>query len=465
MSLLRDDLERRIVRLAIPALGTLAVEPLYVLVDTAIIGRLGTPQLAGLALASTVLLTVVSLTAALEYGLTPDVAFAHGRGDAIEARRVAANGLQLAAMIGVPIGAVLAVAARHLCWLLGGRAEVLDYATTYLRISAVGLPFVLIGYVGHGVMRGVNQLRRPLLVVLVANIVNLVLEIVAVYGLHLGIAGSAWSTVIVQAGAAVAFLFVMRPHLTTLRPAWERMRPVLASGWHFAVRSAAMFTVWNLATFVAARIDTPTLAAHQVLTQLFMFLALVLDALAIPAQSLVAGALGAGQPDEATRVGRVSGRLSLWGAVALGGALAAASPLAPYVFSNDTSVQSRLTAGLLILALLQFPGAVAFAYDGALIGAKDERWLGRQAVVNLLGFLPLAVATYFAPSLGLAGLWGAQLMWMMLRAQVNSRRWHRLSDGGFVRVTRRQARGEAMGQARSEARGQAMGEERGQERR
>ncbi|HQZ34555.1 MAG TPA: MATE family efflux transporter [Ilumatobacteraceae bacterium] len=434
MPFLRDDLERRIVRLAIPALGTLAVEPLYVLVDTAIVGRLGTPQLAGLAIASTLLLTVVSLTAALEYGLTPDVAFAHGRGDAPEARRVATNGLQLAAMLGVPMGLVLGVAARPLCWLLGGRGDVLGYASTYLRISAVGLPFVLIAYVGHGVMRGVNQLRKPLLVVFVANIVNLVLEIVAVYGLHLGVAGSAWSTVIAQFFAAVAFLGIMRPHLTRLRATWARMKPVLASGVHFAVRSLAMFAVWNSATFVAARIDTPTLAANQVLTQLFIFLALVLDALAIPAQSLVAGELGGGRPAEAARVGRISTRLSLWVAAGLAVALVALSPFAPALFSGDSAVRSRLTAGLIILAVMQIPGAIAFAYDGALIGAKDERWLGRRAVYNLLGYLPLALATLFFPVLGLAGLWGAQLTWMALRAWVNARRWQALAARDFHRV-------------------------------
>lgn len=432
--LLRDDLERRIVRLAIPALGTLAVEPLYVLVDTAIVGRLGTPQLAGLAIASTVLLTVISLTAALEYGLTPDVAFAHGRGDAPEARRVATNGLQLAAMLGVPMGAALAILARPLCWLLGGRGDVLGYATTYLRISAAGLPFVLVAYVGHGVMRGVNQLRLPFVLVVVANVMNLILEIVAVYWLDLGIAGSAWSTVIVQVLAAFAFLGIMRPHLTRLRPAWARIEPVLASGVHFAVRSLAMFAVWNSATFVAARIDTPTLAANQVLTQLFIFLALVLDALAIPAQSLVAGALGGGRRSEAAQVGRSSNRLSLWGAGGLAALLAALSPFAPHLFSDDGAVQSRLTAGLLILAVMQFPGAIAFAYDGALIGAKDERWLGRRAVYNLLGYAPLALATLLAPGLGLAGLWGAQLMWMVLRAWVNARRWHHLSAHNFVHV-------------------------------
>lgn len=429
--MLRDDTERRIFRLAIPALGTLAVEPLYVLVDTAIVGRMGTPQLAGLAVAATVLLTVVSLTAALEYGLTPDVAHAHGRGDAAEARRVATNGLQLAALIGVPIGALLAISAEWLCWLIGGRGEVLEHATTYLRISAVGLPFVLIAYVGHGVMRGVNQLRKPLVVVAVANVANLIIELIAVYVFDMGIAGSAWSTVIAQAGAAVAFGFVLRPHLTALRPTFARMRPLLESGRHFAIRSIAMFTVWNTATFVAARIDTATLAAHQVITQLFILLALVLDALAIPAQSLVAGALGAGAAADAERVGRSSARLSLWAAGVLAVALVAISPFAAAVFTDDSAVRSRLIAGLLILAVMQFPGAIAFAYDGALIGAEDERWLGRQAVVNLLGYAPLALATLFAPRLGLAGLWGAQMSWMVMRAWVNAQRWRHLADRSF----------------------------------
>jgi putative MATE family efflux protein len=418
----------------LPALGTLAIEPLYVLVDTAIVGRLGTPQLAGLAIASTVLLTVIGLTVSLEYGLTPAVAFAHGRADVPEARRVAANGLQLAGVLGVPLGAIVVAAARPLAWALGGRGDVLGYATTYLRISALGLPFVLVAYVGHGVMRGVNDLRKPLVLVLVANVANVVLEIVAVYVLDLGVAGSAWSTVIVQIGAAAAFIGVMRPHLVRLRPTWSRMRPVLVSGLHFALRSLAMYAVWNSATFVAARIDTPTLAAHQVLTQLFMFLALALDALAIPAQSLVAGALGAGDGGEAMHIGDICTRLSLWCALGLAVLLAAASPFASHVFSDDPAVQSRLVAGLLILAVMQFPGAIAFALDGALIGAQDERWLGRQAVRNMIGFAPLMVITLVWPEVGLAGLWGAQLAWMTLRAYVNHRRWRYLSAAGWRRA-------------------------------
>src|ERR1700712_3547166 len=172
MPLLRDDLDRRIVRLAIPALGTLAVEPLYVLVDTAIVGRIGTDQLAGLAVASTILLTFISLAAFLEYGVTPNIAFAHGAGRPEDARRAATDALALAVIVGTIAAVTIAVAARPLAWLLGGRERVLDYAELYLRISAVGIPFVLVTLVGHGVMRGLNDLRKPLLIVLIGNLVN-----------------------------------------------------------------------------------------------------------------------------------------------------------------------------------------------------------------------------------------------------------------------------------------------------
>ena len=430
MPVLRDDLERKIVRLAIPALGTLAVEPVYVLVDTAIVGRLGTPQLAGMAIASIVLLNLVSVLSVLEY-VTPDIAYAVGAGRPDDARRVAAHGLWLSVLVGVPAAGLLAALARPVCWLIGGRGEVLHHATTYLQISAIGLPFVLIAFIGHGVLRGHNDLRTPLKIVVVANIANLVLEIVAVYWLDLGIAGSAGSTVIVQAVAAGAFMVAMRRHLVSVRPGWEHYRPLLRNGAHMAVRSVAMYTVWNVSTVIAAHLDAPTLAANQVVTQLFMFLALVLDALAVPLHSLVAGALGSRDTEEAERIGHISTRLSVWAAGVLALLLLAATPFLPHLFSGDPAVRSRITAALIVLAVMQFPGAVAFALDGALIGAHDMAWLGRQAIRNIVAFVPLAVATVIWPRLGLAGLWGAQLCWMLMRAAVNHRRWVHLAHERF----------------------------------
>jgi len=438
--ILRDDLDRKIVRLAIPALGTLAVEPLYVLVDTAIVGRLGTPQLAGVAIASIVLLNVISVLSFLEY-VTPDIAFAVGASRVDDARQVATSGLWLSLAIGVPSSLLLFALSRPVCWLLGGRGEVLDHAATYLSISALGIPFVLFAFLGHGVLRGYNDLRTPLRIVVVANVVNLVLEIVAVYWLDLGVAGSAWSTVVTQVMAAAVFLLSMHRHLARAKPSWARVRPLLRQGRHLAVRSIAMYTVWNLSTLIAAYLDAPTLAANQVVLQLFIFLALVLDALAVPLHSLVAGELGSGNHVGAAAIGRASVRLSLWCSLVLGAVLVASTPFLPSLFTTDPAVRSRLIGTLLVLAIMQIPGAIAFALDGALIGAQDMGWLGRQAVFNLVAFAPLAIATLVWPRLGLAGLWGAQLLWMTMRATVNWRRWSRLSTSFSAAESRRAALG------------------------
>ena len=427
---MRDDgpvplssLDRRIIALAIPALGTLAIEPLYVLVDTGIVGRLGTEPLGGLAIAATVLLTIVSLVMFLQYGVTPDVARALGGGDEQEARVAAASTLWLAVLIGLPVGGLVAATARPLCRMLGGRGAVLEAATTYLRISAIGLPFVFVIMVGHGVMRGHNRLGRPLVVVLVANVVNLVLEIIVVYGFDMGVAGSAWSTVVVQIGAALAFGGIMRPFLARCRPMWHRLRPILGRARHLGLRSLAMLGAWVTLTRVAATVDTPTLAANQVLLQVFTFLALALDALAIPAQSLVAGALGAHDPQTAMAVGRSSLKMSLWVAAGFCVALAAASPVLPHAFSADGAVISRVIVGSLFLAVMQIPGAVAFALDGVLIGGHDTRYLGRAAVLNLIPWLPFIVAVLVHPRLGIVGLWSGQLALMTTRALINLRRF------------------------------------------
>jgi MATE family, multidrug efflux pump len=413
--------DRRIVALAIPALGSLAAEPLYVLVDTAIVGRLGTAQLGGLALAATVLSLVVAGCNFLTYGTTERVARRLGAGRPDEAAEVGVQALWLAVVVGLLLTPVVWASASVVGRWLGGSGDVLAFAVSYLRIGALGLPFVLITLGAQGIQRGAADYTTPLVILLAANAVNVVLELLFVYGFDWGVRGSAWSTVLVQAVSGVVFLAVVRRHLVAARqrrPSRAGMAPLLSAGRHLLLRVAAMLAVTGAMTAIAARTDDATLAAHQIGASLFLFLALGLDALAIPAQTLVADELGHGSPRAAGELSRRCVRLSLIAGVALAVVLAALSPVLPHAFSDDPAVVSRATAVLLWLAVVLVPGAVAFAYDGVLIGAGDYGFLGLAALAYLLAISPLGVVTLVA-GLGIAGIWGTYALWMGLRAVCN----------------------------------------------
>jgi putative MATE family efflux protein len=421
--------DRRIISLALPALGSLAVEPVYVLVDTAIVGRLGTAQLGGLAVAATVLSFVFAGSNFLTYGTTERVARQIGAGDDRGAADVGVQAIWLALLFGLPAAPLLFVTARPVCALFGATGETLDHATTYLSISALGVPFFLVTLAAQGVLRGASQYITPLRVLVAANIANLVLELVFVYGLDLGVAGSAWSTVIVQVAAGLVFVRLLWARLRAAaerRPSRAGMGPLMTAGRHLLLRVGSMLAVFGGATAVAGRIDEPTLAAHQIVMSLFMFLALSLDALAIPAQTIVAEELGRDDRATAAQVGRRVARLSVWVGVAMGVVLAVAAPFVPYLFTGDDAVADRATGGLWWLAALLVPGAIAFAHDGILIGAADYRFLGRAALGYLVAVLPLAVLVLAVPGLGIAGIWAALGVWMVLRAVVNDRRTRRV---------------------------------------
>lgn len=420
-----DPTDRRILRLAIPALGALAVEPLYVLVDTAIVGRLGTDHLAGLAVAATVLSFVVAGSNFLTYGTTERVARRIGGGDHAAAADVGVQALWLAALVAVVVVPAVLLAAPTLVGVLGARDGVADIAVEYLRIRAIGLPFVVATLAVQGVLRGISDYRTPLVILLVSNVINVVIEVIAVFGLGWGIAGAAWSTVVAQAIAGVAFAVAAKPTIGLARrrrPHLAGMVPLASAGRHLLVRVGAMLAVFAGATAVAARIDPPTLAAHQVAMSLFLFLALTLDALAVPAQTLVAEDLGRTDPASARHVADRAVRLSIVTGLALGVALAAAAPWAPRVFTADPAVVHRATIALVVLALALVPAAVAFAHDGILIGAGDYRFLGIAAVGYLAAVTPFGVWLLRTGSGGIVGVWTVLAAWMLLRAVVNHRR-------------------------------------------
>ncbi len=428
MRLIETDVDRRLAKLAIPAFGALAAEPLYRLVDTAIVGRLGKEQLGGVAVAVSVLSLVIAGSNFLAYGTTQRVANRLGSNDRSGAADVGVQAMWLAAAIGLIAAPLMAGFAEPLTKLLGADDEVLAFATTYLRISAIGVPFVVLGLAAQGAQRGASDYRTALVVLVAANVVNAIVEVVLVFGFDMGVAGAAWSTVVAQVMAGVALWWRTRDHIVganTRRPAWAEMAPLISAGRHLLLRVGAMLVVFTGATSLAARVDDATLAAHSIAITVFLFLALTLDALAVPAQTLVAEELGKGGSD-AELVSRRAVRLSVFVGVGLAVVLAVASPLVSRAFTSEDDVISRATVALVFLALVLIPGSMAFATDGSLIGAGDYQFLGRAAMLYLVAVVPIAIAVVVVDGLGIAGIWTGLLTWMTLRSIVNHRRARRV---------------------------------------
>lgn len=417
--------DRRILALAFPALGALAIEPLYVVVDTAIIGRVGTDELAGLAVAAAILALVFAGSNFLTYGTTQRVANRIGAGDASGAADVGVQALWLSVIVGVPLAPVLAAGSHLIVAAFGASGAVAQHAVDYLQIRSVGVPFMLVTLAAQGVLRGVSDYRSPLVVLVVTNVGNVVLELWLVFGLGLGIAGAAWSTVTAQVIAALAFVILIRRRITlapTWRPRRDGLAPLVLAGRHLLLRVGAMLGVLSGSTAIAARIDAPTLAAHQIVMSTFLLVALTLDALAVPAQTIVAEELGREGRATAHGVATRVVRLSVLGGAALTVALIVVAGVLPRLFTPDTVVAERATWALLILGVSMVPAAIAFAHDGILIGAGDYRFLGLAALGYLVAVAPLGIATLVTSGPGIAGLWATIGVWMVLRAVVNHRR-------------------------------------------
>jgi len=250
---LRSRYDGEILRLALPALGALAAEPLYLLVDTAIVGHLGTPQLAALALAATVLSNLVALCIFLTYGTTARVTRLHGAGHDEAAAALGPQALWLALAAGVVVGGTIAALAGPLVHALGGEDHVADMAARYLRIASIGVPMALIALAGQGWLRGMSDLRTPLVIVVVANLVNVVLEVLFVYGFDWGLDGSAWGTVLAQLGMGAAFAIVLLRAFA--RPDLARIRSLVSIGAQLVARTAALLGCFVLATAVCRAPD------------------------------------------------------------------------------------------------------------------------------------------------------------------------------------------------------------------
>ncbi|MEV6395317.1 MATE family efflux transporter [Streptomyces sp. NPDC051907] len=424
--------DREIVALALPAFGALVAEPLFVMVDSAVVGHLGTPQLAGLAVAAALLMTAVSVFVFLAYATTAAVARRVGAGDLPAAIRQGMDGIWLALILGIAVIAFTLPAAPWLVELFGTSDTASPYAITYLRISSLGIPAMLIVLAATGVLRGLQDTKTPLYVAIGGFTANAVLNVGLVYGAGLGIAGSAWGTVIAQCAMAVAYLVVVvrgaRRHGASLRPDAPGIRASAQAGVPLLVRTLSLRAVLMIATAVAARLGDTDIAAHQIILSLWTLMAFALDAIAIAGQAIIGRYLGAGDADGARDVCR---RMVQWGiaaGVVFGVLIVLARPLFTPLFTGDEAVQDTLLPALLVVALSQPIAGVVFVLDGVLMGAGDGPYLAWAMVLTLAVFAPVAL---LIPPLGggLTALWWAMTLMMAVRLLTL---WLRARSGRWI---------------------------------
>ncbi|MFD9847645.1 MATE family efflux transporter [Streptomyces parvus] len=412
--------DREIIALAVPAFGALVAEPLFVMVDSAVVGHLGTPQLAGLGIAAALLMTAVSIFVFLAYATTAAVARRVGAGDLPAAIRQGMDGIWLALLLGAAVVALAMPTAPWLVDAFGASDTAAPYAITYLRISILGIPAMLVVLAATGVLRGLQDTRTPLYVAIAGFTANAVLNVTLVYGAGLGIAGSAWGTVIAQAGMAAAYLVVVirgaRKHGASLRPDAAGIRASARAGVPLLIRTLSLRAVLMIATAVAARLGDVDIAAHQIILSLWSLTAFALDAIAIAiaGQAIIGRYLGADDEKGAREACR---RMVEWGigcGIVLGVLIVLARPLFIPLFTSDPSVKDTLLPALLVVAVSQPIAGVVFVLDGVLMGAGDGRYLAWAMLVTLAVFAPVAL---LVPSLGggLTALWWAMTLMMAVR--------------------------------------------------
>lgn len=439
-----DLSSKAILSLAIPALGSLIIEPLLILIDSAMVGHLGVTPLAGLALASTVLNTLVGIFVFLAYSTTAVTARLFGAGRRAEGIRAGIQALWLAFGLGIVLVLLLELFAPWLVVTLGADPQVAPFAVTYLRAGSPGMIGMLVILAANGVLRGLLDTRTPLYVLAAGATFNVILNVILIYGLQLGLLGAGIGLSIAQTAMGLAMTLVVvraaRSERVGLLPSRSGVLGSVGAGTPLLVRTISLRIALLLTVSIAAQAGTVALAAHQVLTSLWSMAAFALDALAIAAQGLVGVALGRGL---LSPLRKLIWRLSWWGVVSaalIGALLATFSPWLPWLFGSDPAMHQVARLALVVAGVAMPIGGLVFVLDGVLIGASQGPYLARTGIVTLVAYLPalwwlhswinsLAPLSVAQQSTALAWLWVAFAGWFMLvRALTNSWRAFRMEE-------------------------------------
>ena len=432
------SLNRRILELALPAFAALVAQPLFVMADTAIVGQLGTDPLAGLGVGSTLTLALVGVFVFLAYGSTATVARLVGANREKDAAESGAQAMWLALVLGAVTGLVSWGFAPQLAAWLGAGGTVHEQAVAYLHWSLPGLPGMFLVLAATGTLRGMADGRTPMVLAIGAAVLNLVGDVVLVFGLGMGIAGSGAATAFAETLMGLAAAGIVARGAAGVGAGWRPrlagMRTSLLVGVPLLIRTLALRAALLLTTWTAARSGAVALAAHQVGFTIWSFLQYVLDALAIAGQTLIGQALGASRPGEARALSRRMTGWSLCAGLLLGGVTLFIRHLLAALFTPDPGVRDAVAAVLVVIGCTLVIASWVTLFDGVLIGAGDGPYLARASLITLAVYAPLALAVArFAPGgvPGLVWLWLAFTIGFM-GARAATLWWRERSDAWLV---------------------------------
>jgi putative MATE family efflux protein len=436
---------RRIAVLTVSALAVLIAPPLYLLLDLAVVGRLGGNELAALGVGTLVLSVISTQLTFLSYGTTARSARRFGAGDRSGAISEGVQASWIALGVGVALVAVMYPLAPVVMRVLVGTGsadsqQVVADGAGWLRIAMFGVPLILLSMAGNGWMRGVQDTRRPVVYVVVGLSVAAVLVVGLTHGVgpfpRMGLPGSAVANLVGQ--GLTGLLFAIRVVRAVRRSDTPRIAPdrrvigaQLVMARDLVLRSLSFQVCFLSAAAVAARFGVHAVAAHQVVLQLWEFMSLFLDSLAIAAQSLVGAALGAGAVGSAVGTARRVTVVSVAAAGAAAAVFALGAALIPRLFTSDLAILDAIeTPWWFFVAMLPIAGVV-FALDGVLLGAGDARFLRTATLAAALGgFLPL-IWLSLVFDWGLAGIWSGLVVFMVLRLVAVA---HRVRSGDWRRT-------------------------------
>jgi MATE family multidrug resistance protein len=412
-------------RLAAPLAAASAGQSLMGLVDTAVVGRAGPAALAGTGLGNTLFFSVAVLGIGVMLGLDPLTAQALGAGDRLRARRLVWQGLWMALAYGlilmVPV-ALLPLAAAP----LGIDAGTAREGTRYVLARLPGVPALLFFFAARSYLQSLGATRPLLLAVLAANVLNLGLDLLFVFGgaalpawlwplravPAMGAMGAGLSTTVVSwlqaAALAWAVTLVPAPRLGRRDRLPSRREIALASrvGMPVGLHMGAEVGVFALVGFLAGRLGTEQLAAHQIAIALASFTFTAAVGIGQAGSVRVGWAVGAGDTSGARRAGLT--------AFAAGAGFMACTSLAFLLFpgplaramSDDGGVVATAAPLLVVAAFFQISDATQAVGAGVLRGAGDTRFtFAANMVGHWLVGLPIAVALGYVLGLGVTGLW------------------------------------------------------------